>query len=429
MSEEEKYKFETMCVHGNYKAGNGEPQVLPIVQSTTYRYYNGADVAKLFDLESDNFMYTRLGNPTVNKLEEKMAMLEGGTAAICSSSGMSAILMTVLNICKAGDNIISSNSIYGGAYNLLAVTLKNLGIETTFIDQDASMDSILKLARPNTKLIYAETLANPALSVLDFKKFSDIAKELGIPFVVDNTLASPALCRPLELGADIVIESLTKYADGHASCLGGVVVEGGKFDWSASDKFPGMLEPDESYHGIRFYEKFGGKAFSVKMRAQQLRDLGCTMAPMNAYLIHQGLQTLHLRMERHSSNALALANFLQNNEMVDWVTYPGLKTDKYYDLAEKYLPGGSSGVLSFGVKGGRAAGEKFQENLKLTSIVVHVGDIRTSVLHPASTTHRQLSEDAQIAGGIRPELIRVSVGIENINDITQDFDQALNALK
>lgn len=429
MSEMKNMSFETQCVHGAYKAESGQPQVLPIVQNTTYRYYNSADVAELFDLDSPNFMYTRLGSPTVNALEEKMALLEGGTAAIATSAGQAATLITICNICKAGDHVLSAANIYGGTHNLLGVSLKKLGIDVTFVDQDLPLEDIIAFAKPETKAVFGETLGNPALSILDFDKFSKAAKAIGVPLIVDNTLASPALCKPIEHGADIVIHSMTKYADGHASSVGGMVVESGKFDWAASDKFPGLVEPDESYHGLKFYEKFGGVAFTLRLRAVMLRDFGCTMAPMNAYLTHQGLQTLHLRMERHSQNALALAEYLSQHEIVEWVIYPGLKSDKYYDLAQKYLPNGTSGVLCFGVKGGKEAGEKFLSNLKLTSIVVHVGDIRTSVLHPASTTHRQLSEEEQIAGGIRPELIRVSVGLESINDIIADFDQALKSVK
>lgn len=420
-----KYEFETACVHGSYKAESGEPQQLPIIQNTTYRYYNAKDVADLFDLESGGYFYSRLGNPTVNALEEKMALLEGGTAGLAASSGQSATLMTMLNICKAGDHIISSTSIYGGTFNLLGVTLRKMGIEVTFIDQEITLDEILSSKRPNTKVLFAETLSNPALTVLDFEKFSSAAKKMGIPLIIDNTLATPALCRPIEHGVDIVIQSTTKYADGHGSSLGGMVVEAGTFDWSLEGKFPEMTEPDPSYHGLKFYEKFGNTAFALKLRAQMLRDMGCTMSPMNAYLTHQGLQTLHLRMERHSDNALALANFLQSNKNVEWVTYPGLEKDKNYELARKYLPKGASGVLTFGVKGGITAGEKFLEKLELASIVVHVGDIRTSVLHPASTTHRQLSDVEQLKAGIKPELIRVSVGIESINDIIADFENAL----
>ena len=423
--ENKDFCFDTKCVQGTYKAKSGEPQVLPIVQNTTYRYYNAEDVAELFDLKSANYMYTRLGSPTVNALEEKMALLEGGTAGMATASGQSASLITILNICNAGDHVISSANIYGGTHNLLGVTLKKLGIEVDFIDQDIPKEEIVKLAKPNTKALFGETLGNPALSVLDFEKFSAAAKEMGVPLIVDNTLASPALCRPIEHGADIVLNSTTKFADGHASCVGGCVIESGKFDWGANGKFKGLSEPDESYHGLNFYESFKETAFCTRLRAVMIRDFGCTMAPMNAYLTYQGLQTLHIRMERHCQNTLALAKHLVNHPMVEWVKYPGLEGDKYYDLAKKYLPKGAGGVLSFGVKGGREAGEKFLENLQLTSIVVHVGDIRTSALHPASTTHRQLSEKEQIAAGITPSLIRVSVGLEDISDIIADFDNAL----
>lgn len=417
--------FDTKCVHGTYKAESGQPQVLPIVQNTTYRYYNAKDVAELFDLESPNHMYTRLGSPTVDALEQKMALLEGGTAGMATSAGQAASLVTFLNICNAGDHIIAASNIYGGTYNLLSVSLKRLGIETTFIDQDISVEEIVKLAKPNTKALFGETLGNPALSVLDIEKFAEAAKIMGVPLIVDNTLASPALCRPIEHGANIVIQSTTKFADGHASCVGGCVVEGGNFDWAANDKFPNLAQPDESYHGLNFYEKFGNAAFCTRLKAVLIRDFGCTMAPMNAYLTHQGLQTLPIRMEKHSENALALAKYLKNHPKVDFIVYPGLEGDKYYDLGKKYLPDGAGAVLSFGVKGGRAAGEKFLENLELSSIVVHVGDIRTSVLHPASTTHRQMTDEQQLAAGISPSLIRVSVGLESIDDIIKDFEQAL----
>lgn len=417
--------FDTKCVHGTYKAESGQPQVLPIVQNTTYRYYNAKDVAELFDLESPNHMYTRLGSPTVDALEQKMALLEGGTAGMATSAGQAASLVTFLNICNAGDHIIAASNIYGGTYNLLSVSLKRLGIETTFIDQDISVEEIVKLTKPNTKALFGETLGNPALSVLDIEKFAEAAKIMGVPLIVDNTLASPALCRPIEHGANIVIQSTTKFADGHASCVGGCVVEGGNFDWAANDKFPNLAQPDESYHGLNFYEKFGNAAFCTRLKAVLIRDFGCTMAPMNAYLTHQGLQTLPIRMEKHSENALALAKYLKNHPKVDFIVYPGLEGDKYYDLGKKYLPDGAGAVLSFGVKGGRAAGEKFLENLELSSIVVHVGDIRTSVLHPASTTHRQMTDEQQLAAGISPSLIRVSVGLESIDDIIKDFEQAL----
>ena len=426
--DKKKQGFETICVQGGYQAKKGEPQVMPIVQNTTYRYYNTKDVAELFDLESANFMYTRLGNPTLSVLENHMAELEGGTAAVSASSGQSAILMTILNICQMGDHIISSSSIYGGTFNLFAVSFKKMGIDVTFVDSDISAEEILKKAQPNTKLVFAETLANPALKVLDFRKFKDVALALKVPLIIDNTLATPFLTRPMEHGADIVIHSTTKYADGHASSLGGMVIEAGTFNWGEGDKYKGMTEPDPSYHGLCFYDKFGPTAFTTKLRATLLRDFGCTMAPMNAYLTHQGLQTLHLRMERHSANALALAEYLNNHPQVDWVKYPGLKSDPSYSLASMYMPKGAGGVLSFGVKGGRAKGELFLEKLELASIVVHVGDIRTSVLHPASTTHRQLTEEQQVAGGILPELIRVSVGIENIEDIKADFERAFESL-
>lgn len=422
-----KASLETLCVHGGYKAAAGQPQEPPLVQSTTYRYYNNADVAALFDLDSADFMYTRLGNPTLDVLEKKMALLEGGVAAVSASSGQAATLMTMLNLCGAGDHILASTNIYGGSNNLLTVSLRDMGIGCTLINPDVSLEELLAAAKPTTKVLFAETLGNPALSVLDFEKWSAAAKQLGVPLVIDNTLASPVLCRPLEHGANIVIHSTTKYADGHATCVGGMVIDGGNFDWAASGKFPGLTTPNESYHGLVYTEKFGAAAFAIKLRSHLLRDLGCTMAPMNAYLTNLGLDTLHLRMERHSQNALALAQYLEASPYVAWVNYPGLASSRYHTLAEKYLPKGTSGVLTFGVKGGLAAGAKFIEHLQLVSLVVHVGDIRTSVLHPSSTTHRQLSETAQIAAGIQPELIRVSVGIEALDDIIADFDQALAA--
>ena len=398
-----KNNFETICVHGSYKAENAAPQNLPIIQSTTYRYYNTKDVAELFDLESPNHMYARLGSPTVDALEQKMALLEGGTAGMATSSGQTANLVAILNICEAGDHILSDTNIYGGTHNLFNVTLKKLGIEVDFIDQDLSTEEIISKAKPNTKVLFGETLGNPALSVLDIEKFAEAAKKIGVPLIVDNTLATPALCRPIEFGANIVTHSTTKFADGHGTSIGGCVVEGGNFDWNIQDadgniKFQSMATPDESYHGLNFYEKFGEAAFCTRLKAVLIRDLGCTMAPMNAYLTHQGLQTLDVRMERHVKNAVAVADFLSNHPLVDWIIYPGLPGDKYYEQAQKYLPKGASAVMSFGVKGGKKAGEKLLENLHLASIVVHVGDIHTSVLHPASTTHRQLSEEAQLKG-------------------------------
>ena len=424
----QKMSLETNCVQAGYKAGTGEPQVLPIVQNTTYRYYNAADVAALFDLDSDMFMYTRIGHPDEDALEKKMAALEGGAAAVAASSGMAAIFLLVSTLCSAGDHILASPSIYGGTFNLFQTTLKKFGIDVTFVDQRLPAEEIISKAQPRTRLIFAETLANPALHVLDFEKFSAVAKEIGVPLVIDNTLASPFLARPIEYGADIVIDSTTKWADGQATSMGGVIVDSGRFDWAAEGKYPEITEPDESYHGLNFFEKFGPAALAMKIRACSLRDFGCCIAPMNSWLTFQGLQTLHVRMRRHSDNALELARFLESHPKIDWVYYPGLEGNENYELAKKYLPDGAGGVLSFAVKGGRPAGEKLLENFELASVVVHVGDIRTSVLHPASTTHRQLSEEDQIAAGIDPGLIRASIGLENIDDIKEDFDKALGAL-
>lgn len=423
-----EYKFNTNCIHAGYKAETGEPQVLPIVQNTTYRYYSAQDVADLFDLKSATFMYSRIGHPDEDALEQKLATLEGGVAAVAASSGMAAIFLTVSTLCSAGDHILASPSIYGGTFNLFATTLKRFGIDVTFVDQDLPADEIIAHATPRTRLIFGETLANPALSVLDFEKFSKVAKELNVPLVVDNTLATPYLCRPIEHGANIVINSTTKWADGQATSVGGVVVDGGNFDWAKDGKYPELTEPDESYHGLNFYETFGAAAFALKLRTCALRDFGSCIAPLNSWLTFQGLQHLPLRIKQHSESTLELAKFLQDHPNVDWVHYPGLEGNKDHDLAKKYLPKGAGGVLSFCVKGGRTAGEQLLSKLELASIVVHVGDIRTSVLHPASTTHRQLSEADQIAAGIDPGLIRASIGLEDIEDIKADFDQALNSL-
>lgn len=422
-----KKGFNTKCIHGSYLPKSGEPQVMPMVQSTTYRYYDNDEVAALFDLESSGSFYSRLGNPTVDNLEAHIALLEGGTGAICTSSGQAANLICMLNIAKTGDHIISSNSIYGGTFNLFSVTLKKMGIDVEFVDQDLEFEELKKYVKPNTKAIFAETLANPKLSVLDIEKFKKLSEFAGVLLIVDNTLATPALLNPIEYGADIVTHSTTKYIDGHGNCVGGCVVEAGTFDYS-SGKYPEFIEPDDSYHGIVFYEKFGDKAFTVKLRAQMLRDLGTTMSPMNAFLTDNGLKTLALRMERHSQNALELAKFLNNHDKVSYVTYPGLSGDKYYELSKKYMKKGQSGVLSFGIKGGYDAGVKLIKNLKLTSLVVHVGDINTSTLHPASSTHRQLSEDELKAAGIGLELIRVSVGLCDIEDIIEDFDNAFKCI-
>lgn len=425
-----KYGIETRCIHGGYKAEKGQPQVPAIAQSTTYRYYSAEDLAKLFNLESADFMYSRLGNPTVDIFEKKMAELEGGTAAIACSSGQAALTMAVMNFCKAGDHIISSSTIYGGSYNLLNVTLRDLGIETTFVNQNDSLEDLQKAIRPNTKLIFAETLSNPAMEILDFAKFKAFSEIAQAPLLVDNTLASPYLCNPIEHGADFVMHSATKWIDGHATALGGVIVEAGSFKWDKyGDKFSALVEENESYHGLKFYETFGDIAFSIKLRAHMLRDLGACLSPQNAFICIQGLDTLHLRMERHSENALKLAQFLEKHPKVAWVNYPGLNGSPQKEKADKYLPRGTGGVLTFGVKGGKIAGEKVLNNLKLASLVVHVGDIRTSVIHPASTTHRQLSEVDQIKSGVNPELIRVSVGCEAFEDIRADFEQSLASVE
>lgn len=420
-----KYSIETQCVQGTYKPKSGEPRVLPIVQSTTYQYYDSDDVADLFDLKSAEHMYSRISNPTVAEFENKMALLEGGVAAVAASSGQAATTLAFLNICSAGDHILAASTIYGGTYNLLGVTLKKLGIEVTFVDPGASYEEILAAGKATTKAVFGETIGNPGLNVLDFEKFSKVAKALDVPFLVDNTLATAILCRPFEHGADIVIHSATKYTDGHATSLGGVVIDGGTFNW-ANGKFPELVEEDPSYHGISYVRDFGAAAYAVKARVQLLRDFGMTLSPFSAFLFHLGLETLHLRMERHCENALKLAQFLKGHPGVGWVSYPFLEDHPTYETAKKYLKGGS-GILTFGIKGGAEAGKELVKHLELTALVVHLGDLRTSILHPASTTHRQMTEEQQIAAGVRPDLIRVSVGLENINDITADFDRAITA--
>lgn len=423
----EAWKIETRAVQCGYEPGNGDPRVMPITQSTTYKYDSAQEVADLFDLKAPGFFYSRLANPTVEAFEKKIAALEGGVAAVGTSSGQTANALAILNICTCGDHFVAVSSLYGGSVSLFTNTMKKMGISVSYVNPDATAEEITKAFRPNTKALFAEALANPALIVLDFDKFSQIAKKFEVPFIVDNTFPSPVLCRPLELGADIVTHSATKFLDGHATSVGGVIVEGGKFNWK-NGKFKEFTEPDESYHGIVYSEAFPACPFSVKARVQWLRDFGCIMAPMNAWLTNLGLETLHIRLERHSSNALALAKFLKIHPKVAWVNYPGLKESQYYELAQKYMPKGAGGVLTFGVKGGRKEGETVMNNLKLAAIVVHVCDVRTGVLHPASMTHRQLNEAEQAAAGVTPDLVRVSVGIENIDDICQDFDQALNSI-
>ena len=425
------YRFETLQLHvGQEQADPAtDSRAVPIYQTTSYVFHNFDHAEARFGLADPGNIYGRLTNSTQGVFEDRIAALEGGTAGLAVASGAAAVEYAVRNITQSGDHIVAAKNVYGGTFNLLRHTLPRDGITTTFVSAENPQE-FEDAIQENTKLVYFETFGNPNADLPDFEAITAIAHKHHLPVIVDNTFASPYLFRPLEHGADIVTHSTTKWADGHATSVGGMVVEGGNFDWNKyADKFPGMVEPDESYHGLKFYEKFGNTAFCTKLRAQMLRDLGCTMSPMNAWLTFQGLDTLPLRMERHSENAYKLAKFLENHPKVDWVIYPGLEGNKHYELAKKYLPKGASGVLSFGVKGGRKAGEEFLENLELASIVVHVGDIRTSVLHPASTTHRQLSEEDQIKGGIRPELIRVSVGCESYEDIEADFAQALEKVK
>ena len=423
-----KLNQETLCVQAGWKPTNGEPRVLPIYQSTTFKYDSSEQMAKLFDLEASGYFYTRLQNPTNDAVAAKIAALEGGVAAMLTSSGQAANFFAFFNICEAGDHIVSATSIYGGTYNLLSVTLKKLGIECTFVDEGASEEEISQAFRPNTKLLFGETISNPGVKVLDIEKFARIAHQHGVPLIVDNTFATPINCRPFEWGADIVTHSTTKYMDGHASTVGGCIVDSGNFDWSAhADKYPGLCEPDPSYHGLTYTESFGKMAYITKATSQLMRDLGSIQAPQNAFLLNLGLETLHLRMPQHCKNALKVAQWLQQNDKVAWINYPDLEGDKYHDLAKKYLPNGSCGVMAFGLKGGRDVAINFMDHLKFVAIVTHVADARTCVLHPASHTHRQLSDEQLIEAGVAPDLIRLSVGIENADDIIADLEQALNS--
>ena len=413
------YSIETKCLQAGYKPENGEPRAIPIIQSTTFKYASSEEMGKLFDLESSGYFYTRLQNPTNDYVAEKIAALEGGVAAMLTSSGQAASFFSIFNICGAGDHFVSASTIYGGTFNLFAVTMKKLGIDVTFVNPDAPIEELQKAIQPNTKCVFAESIANPSLVVLDFEKFSKLAHDNGVPLIVDNTFPTPINCRPFEYGADIVIHSTTKYMDGHANTVGGCIVDSGNFDWEKyADKFPGLTTPDDSYHGITYTERFGKGAYITKATAQLMRDLGSIQSPQNAFLLNVGLETLHLRVPRHVENAKKVAEYLKNHEKISWVSYPGLEGDKYYERAKKYMPNGTCGVISFGVLGGRKAAEKFMDSLKLATIA--------TVLHPASSTHRQLTDEQLEACGISADLVRLSVGIENADDIIADIEQALS---
>ena len=422
----QKRSIETTCIQGGWQPKNGEPRILPIYQSTTFKYSTSEQMGRLFDLEENGYFYTRLANPTNDAVANKICEMEGGAAAMLTSSGQAANFYAVFNICNAGDHFICSSTVYGGTSNLFVVTMKKMGIEVTLVDPDAPAEEIEKEFRPNTKCVFGESLANPAMVVLDFEKFAALAHKHGVPFIVDNTFATPINCRPFEWGADIVTHSTTKYMDGHAMSVGGCIVDSGNFDWEANaEKFPGLTTPDDSYHGIIYTQKFGKGAYITKATAQVMRDLGSIQAPQNAFLLNIGLETLHLRMPRHCENAQKVAEFLKSCEEVDWVTYPGLEDDKYHELAMKYMPNGTCGVIAFGLKWGREAAAEFMDKLKMAAIVTHVADARTCVLHPASHTHRQLSNEQLLEAGVDPSLIRLSVGIENVQDIIEDIRQAL----
>ena len=422
-------RIETKCVQGGYNPGSGEPRQIPIVQSTTFKYATSEDMGKLFDLEASGYFYSRLQNPTCDTVAARICQLEGGSAAMLTSSGQAANFFAVFNIASAGDHVVSSSAIYGGSYNLFAVTMKRMGIDFTFVSPDSTEEELEAAIRPNTKAIFGETIANPALNVLDIELFARVAHRNGIPLIVDNTFATPINCRPFEWGADIVTHSTTKYMDGHGSAVGGCIVDSGRFDWRASGKFPGLCTPDDSYHGVTYVDKFGLEgAFITKATAQLMRDFGCTQSPQSAFILGLGLESLHVRMERHCANALAVAKFLKKHPSVTWVKYPSLEGDKYYDLAKKYMPKGTCGVISFGIKGGRAAAEKFMKAMELGAIETHVADARTCCLHPASATHRQMNDAELEAAGVSPDLIRYSCGIENADDLIEDLDFALTKI-
>ena len=420
-----KLHLETNCLHAGYTPKNGEPRVVPIVQSTTYKYESSDAMGKLFDLEADGYFYTRLANPTNDAVAAKIAALEGGVAAVLTSSGQAASFYSVFNIAGAGDHVVASAAIYGGTFNLFSVTMKKLGVDFTFVSPDATPEELDAAFRPNTKAVFAETLSNPSLTVLDIELFANAAHKHGVPLIVDNTFPTPVHCRPFLHGADIVTHSTTKYMDGHATQVGGVIVDSGNFDWTQNDKFPGLTTPDESYHGVTYTERFGKGAYITKCVVQLMRDLGSIPSPHNSFLLNLGLETLPLRVERHCENAQRVAEYLQSHEKVAWVNYPGLPGNKYYERAKKYMPDGTSGVISFGIKGGRAAATVFQDSLRLATIATHVADCRTCVLYPAGTTHRQLTAEQLVACGVPDDLLRLSVGIEHIDDILADLEQAL----
>ncbi|ARP50758.1 MULTISPECIES: O-acetylhomoserine aminocarboxypropyltransferase/cysteine synthase family protein [Caproicibacterium] len=422
------YQPDTLCIHAGYSPKNGEPRVVPIVQSTTFRYTTAEAMGRLFNLEDSGHFYTRISNPTTEAVEKKIAELEGGVGCVATSSGMAAIFLSVLNICKAGDHVVSSSAVYGGAFNLFNKTMRDMGIDFTFVPPDVTEEQLEAAMQSNTRAVYCETLSNPSLVVTDLELFAKVAHAHGVPLIVDNTFPTPINCRPFTFGADIVVHSTTKYMDGHAVQMGGAIVDSGKFDWT-NGKFPMLTEPDESYHGLIYTKAFGKAAYITKARTHLLRDIGCQPAPENSFLLNLGLETLALRMERHCSNAQKIAEFLDQDDRISWVNYPGLKDSPYHTLAQKYLPHGSCGVISFGVKGGRAAATKFMESLQLASMVVHVADLRTCVLHPASTTHRQLTDEQLAENGISPDMIRMSVGIENVQDILADIQQALEKVQ
>ena len=420
-------KIGTKCVQGGYRPGNGEPRQVPIIQSTTFKYDTSDDMGKLFDLEASGYFYSRLQNPTVDTVAAKICEMEGGTAAMLTSSGMAASFLAVFNLCSCGDHFVSSSTIYGGTFNLFNVTLKRMGIECTFVSPDADEEELAKAFRPNTKLVFGETIANPALKVLDIEKFARVAHAHGVPLIIDNTFPTPVNCRPFEFGADIIVHATTKYMDGHGSAVGGAIIDSGKFDWTKyADKFPGLCTPDESYHGVTYTERFGIEgAYITKATAQLMRDLGVTAAPMSAFLLNLGLESLHVRMKQHCENALAVAKYLENHEKISWVNFPGLESSPDYELTQKYLPGGTCGVVSFGVKGGREVAKAFMGHLRLIAIETHVADARSCCLHPATATHRQLSDEELVACGVGPDLVRLSCGIEDVEDLIADIEQAL----